>query len=52
MDYGKKRWVTLVVSCIINIIIGTGYAGPYLPARGPKLLKLKVPRWHFQYVMR
>ena len=26
MDYNKKRWVVLVVSCIVNIIIGTGYA--------------------------
>ena len=26
MDYDKKRWVVLVVSCIVNIIIGTGYA--------------------------
>ncbi len=37
MDYGKKRWVTLIVSCIINIIIGTGYAwsvfaGPWAEA--------------------
>ncbi len=26
MDYNKRRWVVLVVSCIVNIIIGTGYA--------------------------
>lgn len=26
MDYNKKRWVVLVVSCIVNIVIGTGYA--------------------------
>lgn len=26
MDYNKRRWIVLVVSCIVNIIIGTGYA--------------------------
>jgi MFS family permease len=26
MDYNKKRWTVLIVSCIINIVIGTGYA--------------------------
>lgn len=26
MDYNKKRWTVLIISCIINICIGTGYA--------------------------
>lgn len=26
MDFTKKRWTILVVSCIINLCIGTGYA--------------------------
>lgn len=26
MDYGKKRWIVLIISCVINIFIGTGYA--------------------------
>jgi len=26
MDLKTKRWITLIVSCIVNLIIGTGYA--------------------------
>jgi len=41
MDYDKKRWVVLIISCLINIVIGTGYAwsvfaGPWAEELGVK----------------
>ncbi len=41
MDYNKRRWVVLVVSCIVNIIIGTGYAWSVFA--GPWAEVLNVP---------
>ncbi len=41
MDYNKRRWVVLIVSCIVNIIIGTGYAWSVFA--GPWAEKLNVP---------
>lgn len=39
MDYNKKRWTVLVAACVINLIIGTGYAwsvfaGPWAEVLG------------------
>ena len=41
MDYNKRRWVVLIVSCIVNIIIGTGYAWSVFA--GPWAETLNVP---------
>lgn len=40
-NYSSKRWMTLVVACIINIIIGTGYAWSVFA--GPWAEALQVP---------